>query len=142
MTDLEKAKSILNEQNCSVVLCKQGDIITKNGRGISPLLELIAEGKELSSFSAADRIVGKAAAMLFSYMNVTAVYGEVMSRAGYEYLASKKITAKYGTLCENIINRKGDDICPMEKAVKNITDQTEAFEALKRRRDELMSQKQ
>ena len=34
------------------------------------------------------------------------------------------------SLADYIINRKGDDMCPMEKTVVNINDLNEAYEAL------------
>lgn len=139
MTDIEAAKKLLKSEGCSVVLYKEGKTIEKFSRGIAPLMEMIELGEDVSGFSAADKIVGKAAAMLFSYMNVKEVFGEVMSRLGYEYLISKNITATYTTLTENIINRKGDGICPMEKTVTDIDDERLAVEALRQKILELKS---
>ena len=62
-----------------------------------------------------------------------------MSRLGYEYLCSKNIPATYTTLTENIINRKGDGICPMEKTVTDIIDERFAVEALRQKIFELKS---
>ncbi|MBQ8533863.1 MAG: DUF1893 domain-containing protein [Clostridia bacterium] len=139
MTDIETARKLLESKDCSVVLCKECKTIEKFSRGIAPLMEIIDSGEDVSGFSAADKIVGKAAAMLFSYMNIKEVYGEVMSRLGYEYLCSKNIPATYTTLTENIINRKGDGICPMEKTVTDIIDERFAVEALRQKIFELKS---
>ncbi len=139
MTDIEKAINILKTQNCAVVLCKENKVLQKQGRGIGPVLEFIQQGEDLSGFSAADKIVGKAAAMLFSYMGVSAVYGEVMSKHGYEYLVSKKIGVSYGTLTDNIVNRQGNGICPMEQTVMDIDSEPKALQELIKKRDELIN---
>ena len=70
MTDIETARKLLESKDCSVVLCKECKTIEKFSRGIAPLMEIIDSGEDVSGFSAADKIVGKAAAMLFSYMNI------------------------------------------------------------------------
>ena len=95
------------------------------------MMRYIHEGRDLSGYSAADIIVGKAAAILFVKAGIAAVYGKVMSIAGRDYLIRYNIPCSWDTLTENIINRKGDDICPMEKTVAEISDAEEGYEALK-----------
>ena len=63
MTDIEIAKKHLDGH--SICLCRDNDIITDGSRGIAPMMKFIASGKNLQGYSAADIIVGKAAAMLF-----------------------------------------------------------------------------
>ena len=135
MTDLEIAQENLGDH--SVCFCKNGSFFTEDGRGISPLIRLIDESRDLSGYAAADRIVGKAAAMLFVKADVSAVYGRVTSAAAKEYLDSRGIPCTFGTLTEKIINRSGDDICPMEKTVTDIDDPEEAYSALKERLSQL-----
>ena len=81
-------------------------------------------------------IVGKAA-MLFVKAGVVRVHGKVMSEAGKRFLESHGIACTYDTLTERIINRAGDDICPMEKAVADINDAEAGYSALKRRIEEM-----
>lgn len=128
MTDLEKAKGLLAKHTC--VLCR-GDTVYASGQaGISPMLDLLADGTALSGFSAADKIVGKAAALLFVLAGVKAVYGEVMSRGAQAVLSAHRIDCDCGTLVPFIINRQGTGICPMEQAVAQIEDPAAAFHAL------------
>lgn len=137
MNDLVKAKAVLEAEELTCVLCKGDVLIKRSEKGISPMLDLISEGADLKGFSAADKIIGKAAAMLFSYSGVTEVYGQVMSRAAAEFLDTKGIAYSYGTMTETIINRKGDGICPMEQTVTDINDTEKAYRALLAKRDEL-----
>ena len=128
MTDLETAKANLGGH--SICLCKDGDIITDDGRGISPMMRFIAEGQDLHGYSVADLIVGKAAAMLFVRAGIAEAYGEVMSSAGRDFLQRHHIPCSWGTMTEKIINRQGDGICPMEKTVADIDDIEEGYHAL------------
>lgn len=130
MTDINKAKTLLTQKNCSCVLCK-GDVVYESSEtGIKPLVEFIKNGTQLSGFSAADKIVGKAAAMLYVKLKVKAVYGEVMSKSAVDVFKNHGIEYEYSTLAENIINRKGDGLCPMETAVYNIDDPESAYSAI------------
>lgn len=97
------------------------------------MIRFIAEERDLSGYSAADVIVGKAAAMLFVKAGIAEVYGKVTSAAGRDYLIRHNIPCSWDTLTESIINRKGDDICPMEKTVADLCDAQEGYEALKAR---------
>lgn len=135
MTDIEIAKANLNGH--SICLCKDGEWFTDDGRGISPMMRFLAEGRELSGYSVANVIVGKAAAMLFVKAGIREVCGEVMSVAAREYLKSRDIRCEYSILTEKIINRKGDGICPMEQAVADIDDPDEGYRALQKRMSEL-----
>ena len=129
MTDIEIAKA--NLKGHSVCLCREGEIITDDGRGISPMMRFFDEGRDLRGYSAADIIVGKAAAMLFVKAGIAEVYGKVMSASGRDHLIRHDIPCSWDTLTESIINRKGDDICPMEKTVADIYDIEEGYMALK-----------
>lgn len=128
MTDLEIAKA--NLKGHSICLCKNGEYFTDDGRGISPMMSFIAEGRELTGFSAADQIVGKAAAMLFVKAGIVSVYGKTMSESGKAYLEANNIPCSYDILTDRIINRQGTDICPMEKAVADINDANEGYKKL------------
>ena len=129
MTDIELAKTNLDGH--SICLCRDGEIITDDGRGISPMMKFIAEEKDLTGFSTADVIVGKAAAMLFVKAGIVCVHGKTMSESGKAYLGTHGIPCTYDILTEKIINRQGTDICPMEKAVMNIDDTEKGYEALR-----------
>lgn len=128
MTDIEIAKQNLNGH--SICLCKNGKFFTDDGRGISPMMRFIAKGLDLSGYSAADIIVGKAAAMLFVKAKIASVYGEVMSKSAAEFLEKNNILFSYKVMTDKIINRRGDGACPMELTVESIDDCDTAFTAL------------
>ena len=137
MSDLERA--IENLSGHSIALCKRESVITHDGRGISPMIELIDNKTDLNGYSAADLIVGKAAALLFIKAGIAEVFAQVMSEAAAKELNDRHIPFKYDKLVKRIINRKGDGICPMEQTVEDIEDPEEAFLALKKKLAELKS---
>ena len=137
MTDIEKA--IQNLSGHSICLCRDDEIITDDGRGISPMMRFLAERKDLKGYAAADVIVGKAAAMLFVKADIVCVHGIVMSESGKDYLESSGISCTYDTLTDKIINRQGTDICPMEMTVTNIDDAEKGYEALAAKQKEDMN---
>jgi len=89
---------------------------TCEGRGIKTLAEAIGGDKGFFAGAlAADKTVGRAAALLFVYAEVAEVYGAVMSESAAEVLKEYGIKFSYGRLVPNILDRTGSDVCPMEK---------------------------
>ena len=131
MTDLELAKEGLAGH--TICLCKNGQCLTSDRRGIAPMMDWIAEDIDLTGYSAADIVVGKAAAMLFVKSGIAAIYAKTISRSAKAYLESHGVSLSYGTLTEYIINREGTDICPMEKTVLATDDAAEGYRLLKER---------
>ncbi len=122
----------------TVVIKRGEEIVFKSAaRGISPLVELIESGTDVSGCSAYDKIVGKAAALLYVKLGVSAVKAEVMSEAGARVLEKNGIAYDYDVFAKNIINRAGDGICPMECAVDGIDDPDAALDAVKTKLKEL-----
>lgn len=138
MTDLQRAKE--NLAGHSIALCRGDRVLTSDKRGISPMLDWIQESVDLKGWSAADIIVGKAAALLFAFAGISEVYAKVLSVGGARALEAHGIPYSYDTLVQNIVNRKGDGVCPMEKTVECICDPASAVAALTKKRDELRSQ--
>lgn len=138
MNDLELAKDLLKDE-LTIVLAKDTVIYKDNKRGIKPMLDLINNEIDLTGFSVADKVVGKGAAVLFIYSKVKEIYTKVISAPALEILIKYNIKVSYDKLVENIINRKGDDICPMEKAVLNINDIDLAFRTLKKANENKIS---
>lgn len=135
MGDAERAKALLSDGQYTCVLCREDACLTSKSRGISPMLDWIREGRKLDGFSAADTIVGKAAAMLFVLAGVRSVYGRVMSEAGRDYLTARGVACSYETLAAQINSRNGDGVCSMEQAVAQLEDAETAYAVLLEKRD-------
>ncbi len=135
MTDLEIAKIHLDGH--SICLCYDGSIITDDGRGISPMMQLISEKKDLKGWSVADVIIGKATAMLFVKAGIRAVFGKVMSKVAKKFLETHGVICEYEILTKQIINRAGTGMCPMEQTVADIDDAEIGYSALCRKLAEM-----
>ena len=83
----------------SCVLKKGEELLLSEKSGIRPMLDWIGEGRALRDFDAADKIVGKAAAMLFVKAGIRSVYAAVLSRPGKEYLEKHGSLTGGGTVC-------------------------------------------
>lgn len=105
--------------------------------GISPLIAVIDGGVDARGCTAYDKIVGKAAALLYVLMGVEAVHAGVLGAAAKSVLENSGIAVTCDTLTERIINRKGDGLCPMELTVQNIDEPKDAFDAIKQKLIEL-----
>lgn len=130
-SDLIKAEKIYKEGGYTCVLCKGDKTYTSKKRGILPLVSLLSDGICMTGYSAADKIVGRAAAFLYILMEVHAVYAQVMSEAAYELLTANNIHAYCDIRVKSIINRKGTGPCPMEEAVCDIDEPYMALDAIK-----------
>ena len=131
MHDLEKARSLLEKENYTCVICRGDDVITDRRRGVRPLLELLESGKDLQGYSAADKVVGKAAAFLYCLLGVKALHAGVLSVPALDVLVSAGISVEWGSLVPAIRNRAGDGFCPMETAVWDLTDPALAPDAIR-----------
>ena len=111
-----------NEVTLSAVLSDGGTFQTTK-RGISPLLDILeTDPTFLQGAVCTDKIVGKAAAMLFVRCGVKSVHGEVMSEAGDAFLTAYRIPHTFDRLTPFIVNRRGDGMCPMEETVLSVDD--------------------
>ena len=137
MNELKKAKELLSTNEYTCVLCHGEKFYTSTQRGVKPLVDWLSSKTELRGFSAADKVVGKGAAFLYALLGVRAVYANVISRPALAVLLTHGIDTQYDTLAENIINRKGDGICPIESAVLEINEPREAYEAIIKKLSEL-----
>jgi len=140
--NLDKAIKILEEEkDLTLVLVLNESIYKSSEKGIKPLLQLLNSGKNYLNYSAADKIIGKAAAMLYKLLNINDIYGEVMSISAINFLEQNNINFKYKIKTKEIINRKGTGICPMEETVLNIENPTEAKKLLENKLKELINKK-
>ena len=131
MISNERLKALLAEENLTCVLSDGNRLIKRRERGVKPLIGFIESGKSFKGFTAADKVVGKAAALLHALMGVSSLYASVISEGALTVCKSFGISVEYGALAQNIINRRGDGFCPMEQAVADISDPQTAFNAVK-----------
>ncbi|MBP1562735.1 MAG: DUF1893 domain-containing protein [Oscillospiraceae bacterium] len=130
--NLTKCREILKSGNFTIVLSDGKTLLTDTKRGVKPLFDLLDKNTDLSGFSAADKVVGKAAAFLYVLLNIKEVYADVISTHALVVFEQHKIPVEYNTLTDKIKNRAGTGFCPMETAV---LDENEPEKALKKIRE-------
>ena len=116
MRDIEMAKNLLLNEELALVIVKDGDIIYKsNGRGIKPLYLAYKEMKSsLKGATVADKVIGKAAAMLCVNAGITQVYTKLISEKAIEVLKESNIEPHYDLAVPFIKNRDNTGLCPVE----------------------------
>ena len=142
MTDLERAKALLKEHGCVAAACKTGECDRiAYGRGVAPLLDWLDQGVNLTGYSAADKVVGKAAAFLYLRLGVAALYAETMSASADALLNTHGVTVSANQVVPAIRNRAGTGYCPMETVTTPISDPLEAEAAIHAKLAELLESK-
>lgn len=118
--------------------CRNGVLTVSAERGIRPMINWLEEdGECLRGSSVADKIVGRAAAMIMVYGGVSEVYTTVISERALELLQEHGINCTYVNTCHAVANRRGDGICPMERAIAPVGDPEKAFLLLKEKIKEM-----
>src|SRR5450830_1895383 len=103
------------------------------GRGISALLTAVEEERVVSHgpLDWGDKLVGRAAALLFTLVHPRSVFALTMSTGAQDVLRSAGIPFTCNTVILDVLNRTGTGPCPMEAAVAGISEPLVALETLK-----------
>lgn len=101
--------------DCTLVVLNGGTMHVRFQRGINDLLDILHTQPEiLRGAFVADKVVGKGAAALMILGGVERVYAAVLSRPAAQLFSASGVDMEYGSLVDNIINRAGTGICPVE----------------------------
>jgi hypothetical protein len=133
MSDLDRAKSRLFEENLTLAIVKYGEVLFETGsHRISGFLGAIEQlGARLEGASVADRVAGKAIALLCVYAKISEVYAEVLSRKAKVVFEENGIRHEWKALVDNILNLNKSGVCPFEKAAAEMSDPKDAYKAFK-----------
>ena len=136
-------RSLLN--NYSIVIIQNNQVVFKSqDSGISPLLKAIDlfKPEKLYGSLVADKVVGKAAALLFALFRPRYVFSMMISKPAVKVLRKHSIEFNYDKLVDYILNRDKTDLCPFEKAVSQIDDPIKADRAIKETLEKLKKSSQ
>lgn len=137
MTTTKQAYTILCQGNYTCVLTDGQSTYTSHQRGVRPLLELLDRGMDLRGFCAADKVVGRAAAMIYCLMGIRALCAVVISESALSVLHSHGIETEYDRLVPGIRNRTDTGPCPMEQVTSGVDDPQEALCVIRQKLREL-----
>lgn len=128
---LNNAKNILKSTNSTIVVVGGENIYTSKERGVKPLLFLLKEKKEfLKGASVADKVIGKAAALLMVLGEIKEVHTLIISEPAIKVFEKHNIPCFYDKKVTRIVNRTGDGLCPMETLCLDVENPQEAFERI------------
>jgi len=133
MNDLEIAKNMLREKELTLAIVKNGEALfeTRSHR-ISGFLGAIEQfGDALDGASLADRVAGKAIALLCVYARIKEVYAEVLSSKARAVFEQNGIRHEWKELVENVLDLNKSGVCPFEKAAADVSDPREAYRAFR-----------
>ena len=130
---MNRLKDYLADSNCcGVVRSASGEIVMFRRRGVIDLFELSTENPAfLRGATAADKVVGRGAALLFVRGGIDSLYAGVISSGALEVLCLGNVRVEYGTLVPHIINRAGTGICPVERLTSSTDSPEEAYLLIK-----------
>lgn len=123
----EEPIALLRAGNHSLVVVN-GGTRTFDGKGITDLYILMKDEPEfLRGASVADKVVGKGAAALMILGGVREVFAEVASTPALRLLRDAGLLVRAENEVSHIINRSGDDICPVERLCMSCHDAKECL---------------
>lgn len=125
---MEELIDILHNSHCSCVVRNRGEVRQLYNRGIKDLHTIYTtERSLLSGADIADKVVGRAAAALMILGGVRRVYTDVISQLALDLLSKSSIEVSYNEVVPHIINRSQTDLCPMERATREIDSLEDIF---------------
>lgn len=116
MKDIALAKNLLNDEKKAIVIVKDGEVIfSSKDKGIKPVCAALNEFKdELQGSSVADKVIGKAAAMIYKHADIKELSTKLISERAVDVLKNTSIVYDYEKLVPYIKNRDQSGLCPIE----------------------------
>jgi len=141
LTEIQKAIAELEKNEYSCVVLKDDKLYRFNGIGVKPIISNLDINKTFFEDALiADKIIGKAAALLLVMSKIKMVYGAVMSQTAIEVFENNKTSYQYGEKVPFISNRTSTGMCPLEQSVADIDQPEKAYIAIKNKIADLMKQ--
>jgi hypothetical protein len=133
MKDIDVAVELLEKEELALAIVKHNRVIlTSSGRGIKPLYTAYEEHKiELEGSSVADRVTGKAAAMLCVHAGVKQLKTKLISENAIKVLKESNIIYEYDECTPFIKNRDRTGMCPVETLSLKIDNMDELLVGIK-----------
>jgi len=143
MSDLDIAKSRLYEEELTLTIVKNGGVLFEtHSHRISGFLGAIEKlGAVLEGAAVADRVAGKAIALLCVCAKISNVYAEVLSEKAKAVFEENGIRHEWKELVKHVLDLNKSGVCPFEKAAAEISDPKDAYKAFKALQESLQAYK-
>lgn len=136
-----EAISLIEKRDKACVLIRDGEFVAiKNGRGVSPLLEILDATPELLKGAVlVDKVIGRAAAAICVVGGVKRVYGITVAAEAAEFLAAHDVVCEATNTVPKILNREKNGICPLEESCQGLDDPAQMVAAVRAKIASLMA---
>lgn len=126
------AESSLRIRRATILVVKDGKIVfSTKVPGLKAIFEAAEHLRdEFKGAAVADKVVGKAAALLYAYFQVSSVYGSLMSEGASKVFRDQGIEFRFGRLVPVILGKDRVRVCPFERRVAGISDPRNGFRIL------------
>ena len=133
MRDLEIAKQHLYADDLTLAIVKDGKMLFQtDAHRISGFLRAIDQfGTQLKGASVADRVAGKALALLCVYAGVSGVYAEVLSRQAQAVFERYRVGFEWKEQVDKVLDQSRSGMCPFEKVAEDISNPEGGYVAFK-----------
>lgn len=128
--DMARARELLLAGGTTVAAVKGDVVLTSMEKGVRPLMEWVSKGISLEGFSVADKVVGKAPALLYCLLRARAVYAPVMSLPAKKMLEERGIAVSYDVGVNQVLNARRTGQCPVDASVADIDNPEAGLEAI------------
>ncbi len=133
MNEKELAINELNNSEYSLIIVKNNKIIYKSKKeSVGSIVGLLENKPEiLKDAFVADKIIGRAVAMICDYSSVKFCYGKIVSRGAVDIFKKRNLEYKAENIVKAIKNRDNTDLCPIEKLTLDVSDSEEGIKRIK-----------
>lgn len=129
--ELKHIKELMQDKNATLVISYKNQEEIFFDRGVKPLLMMLGRKIDYSHYLASDKVIGKAAALLYINLGIKNIYCELISEKALRVFKKYNINIFYDKIVPLIQNRDKTGYCPMESLVLNIDDPKIALEVIK-----------
>jgi hypothetical protein len=133
MQDIDLAKKQLYDEDLTLAIVKNGKLLYQtDSHRISGFIYAIETlDTQLNGASVADKVAGKALALLCVYSGISQVYAEVLSRKAQALFEENSIVFQYKQLVDNVLDVNKAGVCPFEKAAADVSDPKASYGVFK-----------
>jgi hypothetical protein len=134
----------LEESGLNFLVFRNREVIfSSGGNGITPIVDAIdsLDRECMRGVITADRIVGRAAALLNIYLGASEVHAMLITKGAKQTLLENGVEHYFRQETDAIKTRDGVIYCPFEKMVQDILDPEEAYLMIKKKLFEFRSVK-
>ncbi|MFO7814370.1 MAG: DUF1893 domain-containing protein [Halanaerobiales bacterium] len=123
----------LNNSEYKLIVVKEDEIMYKSKEeSVSSIVHLLDNNPKLLKNSiVADKVIGRAVAMVCDYASVEFCYGSIMSSGAVKVFEKSNIPYKTKKEVKQIRNIDDTDLCPIEKLILEVDNSRKGIEKIK-----------